>query len=384
LDGTRLEPITQALLGAATAGVVAGRTLGRRALVIGALVGMSPDLDVVLGPLRNGYGEWLYHRGTTHSLWFGFVAGPALGWLLWRWRDPERQTPLSAWISLCIVALVTHPILDGFTPYGTQFFAPFSRARFAWNGVAIVDPVYSLLLGSGVVYGCLRPFETARARRFLILSLAISSLYLVVGLVTNARVVEQLEIRFERAGHDVERVRAYPTIFQPWLRHFVVRANGERIVGFHSLLQSDCPSWKTHPQPSSDARIEAVLASPEGRLLAWFADGDYGIEERAIPFGTMIRMDDLRYAWSNQEGRGLWGLEARFDRDGVLEGPVKRFSTRSLGDREIHRLWRAIRGELPAANVETGWQTPAECSRARIQLGNNFRDVPKSLLGELR
>ena len=28
---------------------------------------------------------------------------------------------------IAIVALVTHPLLDGFTPYGTQFFAPFVR-----------------------------------------------------------------------------------------------------------------------------------------------------------------------------------------------------------------------------------------------------------------
>ena len=79
-----MEPITQALLGAATAELVAGRALRGRALGWGAIIGMSPDLDVLLGPLRDGYGAWLYHRGTTHSLWFGFVLGPLLGWILWR------------------------------------------------------------------------------------------------------------------------------------------------------------------------------------------------------------------------------------------------------------------------------------------------------------
>ena len=89
-----MEPVTQALLGAASAELVAGKSLPRpTALVFGALIGMSPDLDILLGPLNNGYGEWLFHRGTTHSLWFGFAIGPLLGWALWKWRDPEGATP---------------------------------------------------------------------------------------------------------------------------------------------------------------------------------------------------------------------------------------------------------------------------------------------------
>ena len=71
-----MEPLSQALLGAATADIVAGRRLGRRALLWGALVGMAPDLDVLAAPLHAGFGEWLYHRGTTHALWFGPVVGP--------------------------------------------------------------------------------------------------------------------------------------------------------------------------------------------------------------------------------------------------------------------------------------------------------------------
>ena len=70
-----MEPLTQGLLGAVVARVAAP-SLGRRALLWGALVGMAPDLDVLLSPLDRGFGELVYHRGTTHSLWFGFVLGP--------------------------------------------------------------------------------------------------------------------------------------------------------------------------------------------------------------------------------------------------------------------------------------------------------------------
>ena len=366
-----MEPLSQALLGAATGGLVAGRTLGRRALGYGALAGMAPDLDILLGPLESGYGEWLYHRGTTHSLWFGFVAGPALGWLFWRWRDPGRQTPLGAWIALCVVALVTHPLLDGFTPYGTQFFAPFSRVRFAWNGVAIVDPIYTTLLGAGVGLAAWRFADVARARRALAGGLALSTAYLFFGVLTNAWVVDQLERRFEAEGFEVRRVRAYPTIFQPWLRHFVVHTPERRLVGFHSLLRAGCPTWKAHAMPSMNPRIADVLSSFEGRLLAWFSDGDFGLVESRTPSGTLIRVDDLRYAWSSSDGRGMWGIEARYDRDGNRRGAITRFAARDPADRDVTRLWRAILGELPAADARTGWHGPSACEGDALELARN-------------
>jgi len=354
-----VEPITQGLLGAATGHLVAGRQVGRRALLFGALVAMSPDLDVVLAPLHSGFGEWLYHRGTTHSLWFGFVVGPGLGWLLWRWQDPDRETDCRAWIGLAVVALVTHPILDGFTPYGTQFFAPFSRVRFAWNGVAIVDPIYSGLLGAGVWFAASNSRPVDRGRAGILLGLALSCLYLYAGLAANHWTVKDLRSVFEREPGSIARVRAYPTIAQPWLRHFVVHIEDRRYVGFHSLLTPGCPAWRVHQIPASDPRIESVLQSWQGQLLDWFADGDIGIEERSVPSGTVIRIEDLRYAWSDSRARGMWGIEARFDARGELQGPIRRFARRNPAERDLTHLWQAILGRLPGP--AEGWTQPSAC-----------------------
>ncbi len=354
-----MEPITQGLLGAATGQLVAGRRIGRQALLFGALVGMTPDLDVVLGPLHDGFGEWLYHRGTTHSLWFGFVAGPVIGWLLWRWRDPDRETPVSAWIALSIVALFTHPLLDGFTPYGTQLLAPFSRERFAWNGVAIVDPIYTALLGAGVAWAASRNRSPTSGRRAIVLALVFSCVYLGLGVAANAWVVAELRGVFERELGTVTRIRAYPTILQPWLRHFVVHAGRDRVVGFHSLLRPECPTWRVRRLPEPNPRIDAVLASWPGRLLVWFADGDVGIEERRGPAGSTVRVDDLRYAWGSQEARGMWGVVADFDAQGARVGPIRRFGRPGRGERDVSRLWRAILGELPGE--AEGFRSAASC-----------------------
>ena len=355
-----MEPATQALLGAATAELVAGRSLRGRALGWGAAVGMAPDLDVLLGSLHGGYGEWLYHRGTTHSLWFGFVAGPILGWLLWRWRDLGNVETLPGWIRLSIVALVTHPLLDGFTPYGTQFLAPFVRDRYAWNGVAIVDPFYSTLLAAGVLCAGLRSIDPIWRRRALVAGLTTSSLYLGVGLVVNQLVTEDLRRLIGREAPVIERVRAYPTIFQPWLRSFVVRAPDDVYVGLHSWQEAACPVWRKRPRARNDPAVAAVLETWEGALFAWFSDGDWIAMRHGEPGGiTRVRLEDVRYAWASDDARGMWGLEARVDRHGDVLGRPRRIARLQPRPADFGRLARLLLGRLPE---DPAWHRPPGCA----------------------
>jgi membrane-bound metal-dependent hydrolase YbcI (DUF457 family) len=142
-----MDSITQSLLGAVVAQAGFRRTLGGRAVVAGAVLGAVPDLDVVAG-LFGPYANWLHHRGVTHSIFFGPIAGPLFGWGLWcffRWRAPRRGEPetrsspeqLRAWIWLSIFALFTHPLIDLFTSYGTQLLAPYysvlAGGRIDWS-----------------------------------------------------------------------------------------------------------------------------------------------------------------------------------------------------------------------------------------------------------
>ncbi len=361
-----MEPITQALLGAATAELVVGRELHGRALGWGAAIGLSPDLDVLLGGLHNGYGEWLYHRGTTHSLWFGFVMGPLLGWILWRWRDGGTGQSLPAWIKLAIVALVTHPLLDGFTPYGTQLFAPFFRDRFAWNGVAIVDPFYSLVLAAGVACAAARSWPEARRRRSLLLCLGLSTSYLIGGLGVNRWVENDLRRVLanpvlSEGGGAIERVRAYPTIFQPWLRSFVLRTPDTVFVGLHSWMEAGCPAWRVHRRPDPSPTIRALTSTWEGELLAWFADGDTATYVHSEPNGlTRVRIEDVRYSWASPDARGMWGLEARIDTNGQIVGSIDRLTRFSPGAGDFTRIGRLLKGQLPT--VDEGWQRPSNCS----------------------
>jgi inner membrane protein len=335
-----MDPLTQGLLGASFGQALYGRALGRKALVWGALVGMSPDLDVVMNPM-SPMAEWLWHRGPTHALWFGPVAGPAVGWILWKWKGGR----LRDWVGLAIISLLTHPLLDVFTTYGTQLLSPFSRRRFAFDAVAIIDPAYSLMLALGLMYGLWRGVSGTPARRAATVALVASSAYIGLGLVVNDRVEEIARRQLAAEGVGQARVAAYPTLFQLPFRRIVAHSADNVRVGWLSLLAPRAIAWEQFEAASGPA-VEAARLTEEGRILEWFAMGEATPRVEAMENGAVVEMDDLRFGFPGRPRDGLWGVRVRLDTQGRPTGPGERFD-RALpapASELIGRIWRGTLG----------------------------------------
>lgn len=99
-----MDSITQATLGAAMGHTVLGEKMGNKAILIGAIAGTIPDLDVLsrLFLDHQVYGL-VYHRGITHSILFTLVASPIFAWLSLQYykRDIHKsaitQGALATW-----------------------------------------------------------------------------------------------------------------------------------------------------------------------------------------------------------------------------------------------------------------------------------------------
>jgi len=335
-----MDPLTQGLLGASIGQALYGRALGRKALVWGAIVGMAPDLDVVVNPV-SPMAEWLWHRGPTHALWFGPVVGPAIGWMLWKWKGGR----LRDWVGLAIVALFTHPLLDAFTTYGTQLLSPFSRQRFAFDAVAILDPAYSLVLALGLVLGLWRGVGTATARRAAGAALVVSSAYVGLGLVVNDRAEEIARRQLAAEGLSQARVAAYPTLFQLPFRRVVARNGDDVRVGWLSLVAPRPIAWERFEAASGPA-VEAARLTEEGRILEWFAMGEATPRVEATPDGAVVEIDDLRFGFPGRPRDGLWGVRVRLDAAGRPLGSGERFD-RALpapASELVGRIWRETLG----------------------------------------
>lgn len=125
-----MDSITQATLGAAVGHAVLGEKMGNRAVLVGALAGTIPDLDVLsrLFIDEQIYGL-VYHRGITHSIAFTFVAAPIFAWLSLQYYKKGWHKSYTVQLVLMTLLLLLYsvPIL------GFGAGAYFSSSRVLWG-----------------------------------------------------------------------------------------------------------------------------------------------------------------------------------------------------------------------------------------------------------
>lgn len=297
-----MDPLSQAALGATVGVLAGGRQLGvGRAAAWGAFAGALPDVDILANISGDPFFNLRHHRGVTHALWFGPVVGPLLGWVLWRWhRQRGGDVGLAPWVAVMVVGLLSHPLLDWFTPYGTQLWAPFSQQRFALPAVPVVDPVYTGVLLLGVAIALVRRQPT---KTVLGCCLALSTLYLVIGLYCGARVETQVRAELAQQGLVIDRLGVFPTMLQLPLRRVVVVSDGEIRVSFVTAWNS-CPiEWGPPGRAPTALEGELLAQFPDGQTFAWFTDNWLAMGQG--PNGE-LHYADLRYGFSRRPEQGLW------------------------------------------------------------------------------
>jgi inner membrane protein len=340
-----MDSITQMLFGGTVAQAGFRRKLGRRALVVGAIVASVPDFDAAAAWVGGRFGEWEHHRGLTHSLFFGPVAGPPIGWAIWRFeawqsglaRDRER---LSAWIWLAVLALLTHPLIDLFTSYGTQLLWPLTTTRFAIDSMPIIEPIYSLALVVALVIGARSTTRPSTAHSAAGVALLFILVYSFAGWAINEKVVRIAAIDFGRPA----AVTAYPLLFQPYCRRVVAITPEAAHVGYYSLLNPKPIAWKPYPRESGEA-IEAVRRTREAALFEWFSMDK--VLWRATPdgSGSQVEATDLRYGMFGPTDAGQWGIRARVDGANAVNGALQAFSVpRDASAAALRRYWADITG----------------------------------------
>lgn len=226
-----MDSLSQAVLGASIAGVCAPSEHRGKAMLLGAGLGTLPDLDVFIdfgGAVEN----FTYHRGFSHSL---FVLAP-LSALIWaflrRWWAPIRNDSLR-WLAAVSLALLTHPLLDAHTAYGTQLLWPLTLPPTSWATLFIIDPLYTLPLLVGVLIAAFRRKAGGKA---LQVGLIISTLY--VGWSWMAQTIVSRNVEDALASMQVQDAQVFltPTPLNTLLWRVVVISGDRYLEGLDSLL----------------------------------------------------------------------------------------------------------------------------------------------------
>ncbi len=280
-----MDSITQALLGATIQGALLGRWQGRKALLYGALLGTLPDLDVVIR-YSDAVATMTYHRGFSHSLVALSALAVLLTWLVRRFRPHPGYSTRRLFLTLWLV-LVTHPLLDCFTSYGTQLFWPMPTPPVAWSSIFIIDPLYSLPLLAAVLGGLLFGLR-GRVPRPPLAALALTSLYLLSTLggkfMAEQRVVEVLD----REGIRPQAVFSTPTPFNTLLWRVIVLDGEDYHEALVSWFDREPPQLERIPRGTELAR--RLRDSPQHMRLAWFTHGILRYDQ----IGQVLVVTDLR------------------------------------------------------------------------------------------
>ncbi|HCA17526.1 MAG TPA: metal-dependent hydrolase [Alcaligenes faecalis] len=269
-----MDSVTQAVLGASICGSLLGRQYGRKAVLSGAIIATLPDLDVFIR-----YGDpitsMVSHRGFSHSL-FVLSALGILVTILWRLLFPHARASagrvgLAVWL-----ALITHPLLDAFTSYGTQLFWPLAATPATWSSIFIIDPLYTLPLLIATLVGLARGAAPATLRACN-WALLLSSLYLAASVGAKFWAEQQATTQLSAQQVEIKRVYSAAQPLNILLWRVLVRDIQDRecevIVGLLDRLRAPAGhQYESLCLPLNSDYTQLFPPLKQLEQLRWFSD----------------------------------------------------------------------------------------------------------------
>jgi len=349
-----MDSLTHIVLGGAIAAVIAPPRQRRAALLAGAALGTLPDLDALalIALTDDPLTLMTRHRSVSHSL---FVL-PLVGWLIWwLFRHDANGRVTSApkrWFWVIQLALITHPLLDAFTVYGTQLWWPLHPSPTMWSSVFIIDPAYTvwLLLACVVAW-----FARARpaAHYVLVIGLLASTAYLGWSLIAKQLVDRQADRALAAMGlADAPRF-SVPMPFNTLLWRVVAMTPSGYVIGERSLV-ADTGPMHLRGFSSNIQALGEVAAFDSVRRLSWFNRGFM----RARLVGDDLMLSDLRMGLEPDYNfnfvvahrhNGKWQPVAPRQVQAAYRAPVARDQIGAVLAQMWWRIWHE-----PSSTVLTG------------------------------
>ena len=326
-----MDSLTQAVLGAGISGAMLGRFHGRKALLAGAVLATLPDLDVFI---ENGdpVSAMINHRGFSHSVFVLTGLAVLLAWALRRWRPSQDYGATRLFLAIWLI-LITHPLLDAFTSYGTQLLWPFRPTPTSWSSIFIIDPFFTLPLLAAVVAGFIGGLEK-RPPRALNWALGFSVVYLALSLLGKSVVETRVHNMLTQQGLQVQAMFSTPEPFNILLWRVVARTDNDQYVeAVSSLLDRSAPE---HVRLALNTNLAKSL--PDSLQLAglrWFTDNWLRYDE----IDGQLIVTDLRMGLGTGFYSFRFRMAERTQPNGAWQAVVP---SRWPSDRGQSELWATL------------------------------------------
>ncbi|MDR7093445.1 metal-dependent hydrolase [Hydrogenophaga laconesensis] len=331
-----MDSLTQIALGSAVGVAVMGRrTAVWKAALWGAIGGTLPDLDAFIDH-GDAVLNMTLHRAESHSLIVLTLFAPLLAWVVSRIHG-EAALFRRWWLALWLV-LITHPLLDTMTVYGTQLLRPFSDHPFGVGSVFIIDPAYTLPLIVGVV-AALR-LRSARGLAWNAAGLVLSTLYLAWSVGAQHHATQVARDSLKQQGMAADGLLVTPSPFNTLLWRFVATTSTQYREGYYSLLDDTRDvRWTVHDRGAE--LLTRYRDEPYVARMAAFTHGFFSVSEAE----GRLYLTDLRMG---QEPNYTFHFDLGTDADRANGGqrPTLNGSRPDIAT-ALPALWHRILGQRP-------------------------------------
>ncbi len=333
-----MDSLTQIVLGAAVAEATLGKKVGNKALLWGGIAGTIPDLDVIYIKLIGGGAieEIVLHRGFSHSITFAILMAPILGWVVnWLYRK-KNEAAFLQWTNLFFWAIFTHPLLDSLTTYGTQLFLPFSDYRVSIASVFVVDLLYTVPFLLSVIAVSFIHRSDGWRRRVNYLGLALSSAYLLTGILNKYLVTDVFRTDLAAEPEKKELVFVGTTPLNIILWYGVAETDSAFHIGYYSLLDdSEDVSWL--PFKKNHQLLAGIENEYGVDRLRWFSDQLYVVTRPHADTLNFYTMKFGRSKFESTEPEGSFAFYMKVIRN--ADGTLGYESVRDVGSIDVkHQL----------------------------------------------
>ncbi|OBT03649.1 metal-dependent hydrolase [Vibrio cyclitrophicus] len=299
-----MDPLTQGVLGASLSQSASRKQNLVVAGVLGLLSGLAPDLDALIKSQSDPLLALEFHRQFTHSLFFipigSLICALALHHLIAKRRGLSFK---QSWL-FCALGYGTHALLDACTTYGTQLLWPLTNARFAWNTISIIDPVYTLPILILLVFATLK-----RSPWLARVAFAWALVYPTLGMIQRDRAEAIGWQLAEERQHTPIRLEAKPS----FANILVWKVVYETEAHYHVDAVRVGTSVSTYPGESF-AKLSVGRDLPwldldsqqakDIERFRWFSNG-YIAQDPA----DELRIIDVRYSIVPNQMKALWSIK---------------------------------------------------------------------------
>ena len=336
-----MDPLSQGVLGAMAAqAAVKPLNLKKahfgKALIIGALAGMAPDLDVLIGSDVDSLLTLEYHRQFTHALAFipvgGFICAVIFYLLFNRWW----HLSFKSLFIMSTLGYATHGLLDSCTSYGTQLLWPFTNYRVSWDIISIIDPVFTLPLLFLVL-------ATVIIKKPVLVHVAIvwMCIYFAIGVTQHNRAINVGEQIIASRGHQVLRLEVKPSFANLIVWKIVYETDDHYYVDAVKLGWFDSHIWEGDHVKKLDVDRDlpwldkASQQAKDIERFRWFSAG-FVSRDLKNPYKVV----DMRYSSLPNQVKPLWGI--RLSPQANESEHVQFYAEPKDNDSDFSELWKMI------------------------------------------